>query len=286
MVSWSASSAIRSRLSPRPVSDPVRARAASATRASRSARNRAISSSSGAMVAAHEPLAVGVQVSLANGDELAWRGVAAVRQQSVEACLAQAASARRPGPPADRRRRVASGSRRRAAADRAPGRGRGRTTAPGRRSGSRSSRRRTGRLPRRAGRSGRDWRARANRCPGRRSGRGPARWPRRSTRRTCSGGMPASSAVDERLLVVRVDQDDRHAGGRAEDAGRAGGAAGDRVEDRALAGARRSHEEDHDGRIERSGTHADVTAQVVRELAGTGGRGLAPRAQRQAALRE
>ena len=40
------------------------------------------------------------------------------------------------------------------------------------------------------------------------------------------------------------------------------------------------------GRIEGSGTHADVTAQVVRELAGTGGRGLAPRAQRQAALRE
>ena len=100
------------------------------------------------------------------------------------------------------------------------------------------------------------------------------------------GWNARESAVDERLLVVRVDQDDRHAGGRAEDAGRAGGAAGDRVEDRALAGARRSDEEDHDGGIQGSGTHADVTAQVIRELAGPGGRGLAPRAQRQAALRE
>ena len=100
------------------------------------------------------------------------------------------------------------------------------------------------------------------------------------------GWDAGESAVDERLLVVRVDQDDRDAGRRAEDAGRAGGAAGDRVEDRALAGARRSHEEDDDGRIEGSGADADVTAQVVRELAGTGGRGLAPRAQRQAALRE
>ena len=35
----------------------------------------------------HEPLAVGVQVSLANGHEVARRGVAAVRQQSVEARL-------------------------------------------------------------------------------------------------------------------------------------------------------------------------------------------------------
>ncbi len=100
------------------------------------------------------------------------------------------------------------------------------------------------------------------------------------------GWNACESAVDERLLVVRVDQDDRHAGRRAKDAGRAGGAAGDRVEDRALAGARRSHEEDHDGGIQGSGTHADVTAQVVRELPGTGGRGLAPRSQRQAALRE
>jgi hypothetical protein len=97
---------------------------------------------------------------------------------------------------------------------------------------------------------------------------------------------PGESAIHERLLVGRVDQDDRHAGGRAEDAGGTGGAAGDRVEDRALAGAGRSHEEDHDRGIERGGTHADVTAQVVRELAGTGGRGLAARAQRQAALRE
>ena len=93
-------------------------------------------------------------------------------------------------------------------------------------------------------------------------------------------------AVDERLPVVRVDQDDGDAGGRAEDAGRARGAARDRVEDRALAGAGRADEEDDHGGVQRCRADPHMTAEMVGELAGAGRRGLAPRAQRQAALRE
>ena len=86
----------------------------------------------------HQPLAVGVQVSLADGDEVAWRGVPAVRQQSVEAGFGEQPSHVGQDLLPVARRRVASDSRRRAAAGRAPGRVPARTTAPGRRSGSRS----------------------------------------------------------------------------------------------------------------------------------------------------
>ena len=70
IASWSTSSATRSTLSPRPASEPIRARAASSIRASRSARSRAITSVSWRIVARDKTVAVGVQVALANADQL------------------------------------------------------------------------------------------------------------------------------------------------------------------------------------------------------------------------
>jgi hypothetical protein len=66
--------------------------------------------------------------------------------------------------------------------------------------------------------------------------------------------------------IVRPRQDDKLAGRRPEHATAADRPPGERVEERRLAGARRSHEQHDQWSVERPGTRADVAGEVIREL--------------------
>ena len=90
-------------------------------------------------------------------------------------------------------------------------------------------------------------------------------------------------AVDEGRTVIRVDEDDGDTSRRPEDAGLARRTAGERIEDRALAGSGRPDEQDDERRVERCRADADVPTQMVGELTrpgegrvGPGARGKTP----------
>ena len=90
--------------------------------------------------------------------------------------------------------------------------------------------------------------------------------------------------IEKADMIVGMEQDDRDAGGRTQDAGLAGGTTGDRVEDRALAGSGRTDEHHQQRSIERRGPDSDVSGEMIGEARRASERGLAPRSRRQATL--
>jgi hypothetical protein len=91
----------------------------------------------------------------------------------------------------------------------------------------------------------------------------------------------SEGALGEALAIRGVQQDDGDTRRRSKDAGLARRAAGDRVEDRALPGAGRSHEDDEKRGIEGRCAHTDMAGEVIREPGGAGGGGLAARPSRE-----
>ncbi len=90
----------------------------------------------------------------------------------------------------------------------------------------------------------------------------------------------------ERPRVVGIGEDDGGSRRRPEDAGRAGGPAGDRVEERALAGSRRAEQEHDQGRVKAAGANPDMAREVVAQPCRTGPCGIGPGGQRDAAAGE
>ena len=99
-------------------------------------------------------------------------------------------------------------------------------------------------------------------------------------RRRDAGERP----VEKADTIVGMEEDDRDAGGRTQDAGLAGGATGDRVEDRALAGSGRTDEHHEQRRVERRGADPDVPGEVIGELRRASERRPRSAARRQATL--
>ena len=269
IASWAASSAIWSTSGPRPAREPARARAASSRRASRSARRWSIRAITGATRRGEQRFTSRLELAFGHADDLERPpSPSPSPRPAAEARLGEQARRRRRAPHDGRRPRPAGDSRPRPAAGRARGRDRGPATGRGRRSGSRSSRTGTGRPPRRAGRRARGWRARRCRCRARRRGRGPARRPGRSRSGAAPRSMPASVPSRSAAGIVGMGEDDRGPRGRPQHAGRAGRPAGDRVEERALAGPGRPEQEHDQRRVEAAGANPDVAREVVAQPRG------------------
>ena len=92
--------------------------------------------------------------------------------------------------------------------------------------------------------------------------------------------------VEKSDMIVGMEEDDRDAGGRTQDAGLARGTTGDRVEDRALACSGRTDEHHQQRSIERCGPDSDVSGEMIGEARRASERGLAPWSRREATLGE